>query len=78
MNTDGKCAGGVEIGIGPCPKCGATDNDVCPATERDELHHSSPERESLWKMLDAYWGKGDGNPPPTFIKDAAKLCGYPV
>jgi hypothetical protein len=78
MMNDGKCAGGIEIGVGPCPRCGATDNDVCPVAAQNDLRHSSAERESLYKMLEVYWANGDGNPPPAFIKDAAKLCGYPL
>lgn len=35
-------------------------------------------RLSLQKMLEAYWGNGDGNPPPAFITEAAKLCSYPL
>lgn len=42
------------------------------------LRDSSPERQSLFKMLDAYWGEGDGHPAPEFIQDAAKLCGFPL
>lgn len=38
----------------------------------------TPEQQSLWEMLDAYWGGGDGAPPPEFIERAAKLCGYPL
>lgn len=46
--------------------------------ERGYLRHSSPERESLWELLTAYWGKGDGDIPPAFVAKAAKLCGYPL
>lgn len=46
--------------------------------EREHLHHSSMEHESLWEMLAAYWGKGDGAEPPAFIQRAAKLCGFPL
>lgn len=75
-NDEGKCAGGVEITTGPCPKCGAGDDDVCPTEAANELHHSSVETEALYEMLDCYWGKGDGAEPPEFIQRAAKLCGY--
>lgn len=78
MSNDGKCAGGVEIGVRDCAKCGASEDEGCPHETRSHLHHSSPERESLHKMLEVYWGKGDGAAPPAFIKDAAKLCGYPL
>lgn len=78
MSKDGKCADGVEIGVGPCPKCGATDNDVCPAAEASNLRHSSPERESLYTLLETYWAGGDGSKPPAFIVAAAKLCGFPI
>jgi len=30
-------------------------------------------RKSLREMLDAYWGAGDGEDPPEFIKRAARL-----
>lgn len=30
-DTSGQCAGGVEIGVRACPKCGATEDDKCPA-----------------------------------------------
>jgi hypothetical protein len=33
-------------------------------------------RVSLCEMLSAYWGRGDGDDPPEFIKRAAKLSGY--
>jgi len=33
-------------------------------------------RASLAYMLKAYWGKGDGEPAPEFIREAAALCNY--
>lgn len=48
------------------------------AEDRNYRRHSTPEREALWDLLDAYWGKGDGNPPPRFIERAADLCAYPL
>lgn len=29
-DTSGQCAGGVEIGVRACPKCGATEDHPCP------------------------------------------------
>lgn len=78
MSNDGKCAGGVEIGVRDCPKCGATEDDACPVEVATHLRHSSPERESLHKMLEVYWGSGDGEPAPQFIQDAAALCDYKI
>lgn len=33
-------------------------------------------RQSLKLMLEVYWGKGDGEYPPEFIRTAAELCDY--
>lgn len=33
-------------------------------------------RAAMLKLLDCYWGKGDGEPAPEFIQKAASLCGY--
>lgn len=43
-----------------------------------QLRDSSPERRALFIMLEAYWGRGDGEAPPAFIVEAAKLCGFPL
>ena len=32
-----KCAGDQELSSGPCPKCGATDDDRCPYPARPEI-----------------------------------------
>lgn len=29
LDRSGQCAGGVEIGVRACPKCGATEDDKC-------------------------------------------------
>lgn len=44
--------------------------------ERHHLRNSTPERQMLWMMLDTYWGFGDGDDPPIWIRRAADLCGY--
>lgn len=46
--------------------------------EQAELRDSSPEGQCLFKLLEVYWGKGDGSTPPEFIAQAAKLCGFPL
>lgn len=43
-----------------------------------ELRDSSPERQTLFYLLETYWGDGDGAAPPKFITQAAALCGYPL
>lgn len=45
---------------------------------QEHQRDSSPERQMLFKMLEAYWGKGDGNTPPAFIAEAAQMCGFPL
>ena len=42
------------------------------------LRDSTPEKQMLFKLLEAYWGRGDGDKPPQFIFDAARMCGYPL
>lgn len=76
FEREGKCAAGVVVASGPCVRCSAADDDVCPAAAAHELRHSSPTAESLHKMLEVYWGKGDGHTPPDFITEAARLCGF--
>lgn len=31
---------------------------------------------SIGRLLDCYWGEGDGEPPPKFIKEAVRLSGW--
>lgn len=33
-------------------------------------------KKSMREMLDCYWGPGDGEDPPAFIKRAARLSGW--
>ena len=33
-------------------------------------------RKSIRELLDCYWGAGDGEDPPEFIKRAARLSGW--
>ena len=50
--------------------------------EIENEHHTKPLTEnellkkSLHKLLGIYWGRGDGEKPPRFIIEAAKLCNY--
>jgi hypothetical protein len=33
-------------------------------------------KKSMRELLDCYWGAGDGDEPPAFIKRAIRLSGY--
>lgn len=52
--------------------------DTKVSAEAAYLRNSSIERQHLFKLLEVYWGKGDGKPAPDFIQAAAALCGFPV
>jgi hypothetical protein len=45
-------------------------------TAKRRLRELRQVKASLREMLDAYWGAGDGDPPPVFIERAIRLSGY--
>ncbi|MDR5726263.1 MAG: hypothetical protein RB191_02220 [Terriglobia bacterium] len=40
------------------------------------LTHIAALRTSIRELLDCYWGSGDGETPPEFVKRAARLSGW--